>query len=407
MSKTSDNYINSAALSAARTSVGNKEKVNVPMLGNGSVGVRATLNNMGIDNSLIGFDEGSKTVTLGGKAFMRPSYIDEGAGVSYASPGDIQKSLVSFYSGSSNPVVRVTDAYAKYAGDYGLSADAISYGNGTVSVGGQPLNILYTDDEGKSWAFDSDVKNAAMSYINSLGVQKPGEIFDYYSRKYLTPINNLARSVANRDDFKYDPEDDPVYRAYKNQYLTQGARASENTMANYAALTGGYANSAALTAAAQTNQYYMSQLTNQIPELAQAAYERYADKYSTDIDLINSMADTFDKAYGAAYSANNKMLSNANNSASSNTKRDENSYQKYWDSLFNAQQYSRNDLDSYWTNEQNAQDYRWTDLLNTQKSEQNIQNIQGTQLDNIQKEIYLRYYDSIVRAQLNNLLLGR
>lgn len=401
MSNTQDNYISKAAINAANSSQGNRKQTSVPTRSDGTVGIRATLNNMGINNSLIGYDEINKTVTLGGKTLMKPTYIDEDAGISYAAPAEIQKNLVSYYSSSNNPIVKVTDAYANYAGQYGLSADALNYGNGTVTLGGVPLDILYVDDEGKSWAFQDNVQNSVNSYINSLGVSSPNDVLDYYNRRYLTPINSLANSIRNRSDFTYDPESDPVYQAYKNQYLTQGARASENAMANYAALTGGYANSAAATAAAQTQQYYMTQLTNQIPALAQAAYERYADKYNTDIELLGNMIDYYDTAYNNAYNANNKTINNINSSFSSNTERDNNAFQKYWERLFNQQTAESNEQDYYWTNLQNNQDYQWTDLLNTQKSNQNLVDIESSKLDNTQKQIYLKYYNDILQAQLN------
>ncbi len=399
-----DKYTNSASINSAdtsRTPAYNTNKTNVPTGNDGTVGIRATLNNMGINNNLIGYDEGNKTVTLGGRTLMKPSYIDENAGVSYASPKEIQNSLVNYYSSTSNPIVKVTDAYANYAGKYGLSADALNYGNGNVTLGGIPLDVLYVDDNGKSWAFRNSIEDSVNAYINSLGVSSPNNVLDNYNQRYLTPITNLANSIKNREDFTYAPESDPVYQAYKNQYITQGKRASENAMANYAALTGGYANSAAATAAAQTQQYYMTQLTNQIPELAKAAYERYADKYNADIELLGNMLDVYDTAYGNAYNANNNTVNNINSSLSSNAERDNNALQKNWDNLFNQQKYDSNEQDYYWTTMQNNQNYQWTDLLNTQKSNQNMLNIEGSRLDNSKKQIYLQYYNDLLQAELN------
>ncbi len=133
------------------------------------------------------------------------------------------------------------------------------------------------------------------------------------------------------------PDDDPVYQAYKEKYLTEGNRASQDAMANYAGLTGGYGNSAAATAAAQTNQYYMSKLGEMVPELAQQAYERYADSYNTDINLLENMLDTYNSAYSNAYGANNKTISNINSVLASNTDRDKAAYENYWNTLFNQQ----------------------------------------------------------------------
>lgn len=394
MTNKQDNSISSAAMNAAKSSDGNKAKLDVPTRSDGTVGIRATLNNMGINNDLIGYDENSKTVTLGGKHFMKPSYIDEGAGVSYASPSEIRQSLTEYYSSSNNPIVKVSDAYTNYAGQYGLSADALNYGDGTVTVGSVPIDVLYTDNEGKSWAFNDSVQSSVNEYINSLGVSSPNDVLNQYNKKYLTPINSFIGSLKNREEFMYDPESDPVYQAYKNQYLAQGSRASENAMANYSALTGGYANSAAATAAAQTQQYYMTQLTNQIPALAEAAYERYADEYSNSISLLENMLDVYNIAYNSAADANSRTISNINSSLSSNTKRDNDAFQKYWENSLNRQKYDSAE-----------QDYRWAEILNSQKSDMNIVGMEGEILDNTKKQIYLEYYNDLLQAELNGSYL--
>ena len=146
MPNTSDKYITDNKLAAANKSPSLSKKQTVPSREDGTVGIRSTLTNMGISNDLIGYDDRSGTVTLGGRTLMKPSYMDENAGVSYASPSEIQNSLVSYYSKSNNPIVQVSDAYSKYAGQYGVSADALGYSNGSATIGGRPLNTLYTDE---------------------------------------------------------------------------------------------------------------------------------------------------------------------------------------------------------------------------------------------------------------------
>lgn len=374
-------------------------KTEVPTREDGTVGIRSTLNNMGISNSQIGYNETNKTVTLNGKEFMKPSYIDEDAGVSYASPSDIQQSLVSFYSGSANPIVKVSDAYTKYAGQYGLSSDALGYTNGTVTIGGTPVSTLYVDDDGKTWAFQNDVANSVYDYINTLNVSTPNDILSEYNSKYLTPIYNLSRSITNRGEFSYDPDSDPVYQAYRQKYLTEGNRATRDTLAAYSGLTGGYTNSAAVTAAALAGQYYMSQLTNVIPELAQQAYERYSDKYSTDIDLLENMIDLYNSAYGNAASANNQMTAGINSSLASNTARDKAAYERYWESLFNNQDYS-------WTETFNNQDYDWTEMFNNQTATSNYLDIENSRNENLMQQIYMGYYNQILSNQVQEQSLN-
>ncbi len=382
----------------------NQVKVEVPRRPDGMVGVRATLRNMGIDNSLIGYNEANKTVTLGGRELMRPQYINEQAGISFSMPADIQRSVAQFYSNTSNPVVRVSDAYSGYAGRYGLSADALGYSNGVVTIGGIPLDTLYIDDDGKAWAFQNDVRSAVDDYVNSIGAVSPNELLEQYNDMYLPRIESLSNSNMNRKEFSYDPAADPVYGAYRDQYMLNAGRAAEDTMAAYSAMTGGYSNSAAVTAAGLAQQYYMSQLSGMIPELARQAYERYSDGLSRDAELLDNMIGLYDTVWSNAYAANNKTVSNANSSLSSNAERDQDAFERRWAEAMNSQDYNWNELlnnQKYnWTERQNSQDYSWTDVLNGQKSQSNMLGLENAANENIMQGIYMEYYNDMLRAQL-------
>ncbi len=350
----------------------------VPRREDGQVGIRATLNKMGFSNDRIGYDEANGTVTLDNRSFMKPGYLDETAGVSYAPEKEIQKNLVNFYKDTSDPVVRVSDAYASAAGKYGLSADALTYGNGTVSIGGTPLDILYIDDEGKSWAYQSRVADATYDLASRLNVQSPVALAETYRRRYLEDAVNLANTLAYRKPFSYNPDDDPVYQAYRNKYLLEGNRASRDSLATYATLTGGYANSAAATAAAQAELYYNQQLTDKIPQLADLAYQRYRDSYQDNLAMIDRMVDIYNTAYQNAAEANAAQVTNANLSASSNTARDEGNYEAGWEDLFRQQEYAAGE----------------------QAAEKNALTMEGLKLDNLQQTIYQKYYEQLLAAEL-------
>lgn len=373
------------------------EKMGVPNR-DGEVGIRAVLNNMGFSNDSIGYNEANGTVTLGGKNLIKPTYVDEAAGVSYAPMQQIQKSLVDFYQGSKNPIVRVSDAYAVTAGKYGLGSDALSYGNGTVSIGGKPLNTLYIDDGGKAWAWKDDVESLTTAYANKVGAKTANSVLDDVNREYLSDIQDAINSLKYRDEFSYDPDSDPVYAAYKQKYLLDGDRASRNAMADYSALTGGYVNSAAASAAALANQYYAQQLSNTIPQLAEQAYQRYYNDYQTDLEVLDRMIDTYNAAYDNAAKANRQTIEDANASAMSTVQRDNEAYER-----------QLSEEERYWNNMQNAQDYQtqerenyWTEQLNNQKLYENELKSIGYTLDNEQQQIYLEYY----RRLLDNELAG-
>lgn len=74
MPNTSDKYITDNKLAAANKSPSLSKKQTVPSREDGTVGIRSTLTNMGISNDLIGYDDRSGTVTLGGRTLMKPSY---------------------------------------------------------------------------------------------------------------------------------------------------------------------------------------------------------------------------------------------------------------------------------------------------------------------------------------------
>lgn len=375
----------------------NKTKTEVPRRDDGQVGIRASLKNMGYSDSEIGYDTPTGTVTLNGKALMKPSYLDEENGVSYAKESDIQRSVSDYYKGSQNPVVRVSDAFADYAGRYGIKADALGYGNGSVMIGGKPIDIMYIDDEGKAWARQSSVANAADDYISGNALMSPTDLASEYERRYLNSAESMISALRNRQSFEYDPDTDPVFQSYRNKYMTESDRAVRDNIAAYSALTGGQANSAAATAGAQTAQYYSKKLSDVIPELAQQAYSRYNDEYNNKLELIGSMLDLYDTAYDNAEKSNSAQRDNINQSNYSNTSRDKAAYKRnaeltdaYWDDLFNRQKYDKASRDSYWDEMFNAQDMLKNEYTN-----------EGLKLDNQKSATYRNYYERLLQAELS------
>lgn len=337
----------------------------------GMVGIRQTLRDMGFSDSQIGYNEKTNTVTLGGRDLMTPGYLDSNAGVSYATKGDIQKSVVNHFKDTANPVVRVSDAFAAVSGPYGLSADALTYGNGTVSVGGKPISVLYIDDEGKSWARQNTVTDAVEKYVGQSGVASPNDLANYYRKKYLSDAETILSGLANWEEFSYNPETDLVFQAYRNKYQLEGERAGREAVSDMAALTGGYASSAAVTAGAQARQYYAKQLTDVIPELAKQAYDRYVEKYQAELDLAEQMIRLYDKVYGDALSANQEQKENVNMVAASNVERDRNAREE---------------------NRENV-------LYNLEQEKGSLQN-QGLSLSNQEKAIHLDYYEALLQEEV-------
>lgn len=116
-----------------------------------------------------------------------------------------------------------------------------------------------------------------------------------YRDPYSDRIDQLLDQILNREGFTYDVSKDPLFAQYADQYTREGQRAMKDTMGQMSARTGGLASSYAQTAAQQSNQYYMQQLADKVPELWQLAYEMYLDNIDLqvqDMGLLQDMSDT-------------------------------------------------------------------------------------------------------------------
>ena len=120
----------------------------------------------------------------------------------------------------------------------------------------------------------SDSVTAAQSYLQGIIDNKPGE----YQNKYADQLSGLYDRIMNREKFVYDLNGDMLYQQYADRYQNLGKQAMMDTMGSATALTGGYGSSYAQTAGQQAYQGYMQQLNDMVPELANAAYNRYAQE---------------------------------------------------------------------------------------------------------------------------------
>lgn len=118
-----------------------------------------------------------------------------------------------------------------------------------------------------------------------------------YQSQYGDAINKLTDAVVNRQQFTYDPNTDASYKAYAKQYGRLGDRARINTLGDYAANTGGYASTAAVSAAQQAQNDYNQQLSNMIPSLMQAAYDRYQGEYNMNLGTLQALGSRDDSMY--------------------------------------------------------------------------------------------------------------
>lgn len=146
--------------------------------------------------------------------------------------------------------------------------------------------------------YQQALADANSAYYNKISTpfsyQKPADFTD----PYRSTADSMLTQITNRQPFSYDYESDPVWQAYKKQYTREGRRASEDTMAQAAAMTGGIPSSYAVTAGAQAGNYYASQLSDKLPELYQMAYNRYLQEYQDKLNALNAVNNQTKLAQG-------------------------------------------------------------------------------------------------------------
>lgn len=133
-------------------------------------------------------------------------------------------------------------------------------------------------------------------YWNKLQQAEKNTVGPYQS-KYGTQIDSTLNKIVNRQPFTYDFNADPLYQNYKDQYTKLGNEAAMNAVANASALSGGYGNSYAATAGAQANQQYLTRLNQIIPDLYNAAM----NKYNMEGEQLNNVYATLSNADAADY----------------------------------------------------------------------------------------------------------
>lgn len=121
-------------------------------------------------------------------------------------------------------------------------------------------------------------------------------------------LDSIKDSIQNYGDFSYDVNSDALYQQYAEQYMRQGKLASADVMGQAAAMTGGYGNSYAATVGNQAYQSYLQQLNDRVPELYQAALERYNMGKDDLYNQYGVLLSEYEREYGLHSDEYNKLL---------------------------------------------------------------------------------------------------
>ena len=145
----------------------------------------------------------------------------------------------------------------------------------------------------KGYTPSSDVE-AEQALLDSLAQLRPGD----YESDFTAQLDALYQEISSRPGFSYDPGSDAAYQSYALQYARQGRAAMADTLGQTAHLTGGYGSSYAQSAAQQSYQRYLQQVSDVLPQLQSAAYSRYRDEGDALLDRYKLLQGQDEEAYG-------------------------------------------------------------------------------------------------------------
>ena len=192
-----------------------------------------------------------------------------------------------------------------------------------------------TQAEKNKWHETAEAQRRVQGYTTdpsgTYAIEIPGE-------KQNQQINRLISAMENRQ-FSYDPYTDPVYQAYRKQYLREGQRAMQDTLASASAMTGGRASSYAVSAAAQANNNYAAQAANMIPELYNQAYQRYMDEFTQQGQIVDMRLRQQQNQWDQAQAAYQVGDSSRLQSLGVDTSNDPAARERAWNEAVTAYQY--------------------------------------------------------------------
>ena len=215
--------------------------------------------------------------------------------------------------------------------------------------------------ERKKWE-ESEALKKQQQALEAYKATKPGA----YSSPNQQLSEEALKNWQNYKPFNFDINRDALYNQYKNNYMTQGKLAMQDTMGQAATLTGGYGNSYAQNAGQQAYQGYLQKLNDVVPALQDAAYNRYlqgkedayrnwqtfqameAQDYSRYMDSVNQFNAEYDRAYNAYNDAYNREYSQFQYD-------DQRDYQQYQDALAQENWQKQFDADQAYRNWQMSQ----------------------------------------------------
>ena len=183
----------------------------------------------------------------------------------------------------------------------------------------------------------------AQAYLNQVQSRRPGE----YQSQWDGELTELYNRIANRKPFSYDIGTDPVYQQYREQYQRQGRLAMQDTMGQAAALTGGYGSTYGEQVGQQAYNAYLQNLNDIVPDLYNAAYNRYRDEGTDLYNQYGLLSDRENQAYSRYRDTVNDYYSDLSDARSAYDSAYSRDYNKWSDQLSYWSQKAANENSAY------------------------------------------------------------
>ena len=190
----------------------------------------------------------------------------------------------------------------------------------------------------------------AQAYLNQVQSRRPGE----YQSQWDGELTDLYNRIANRKPFSYDIGTDPVYQQYREQYQRQGRLAMQDTMGQAAALTGGYGSTYGEQVGQQAYNAYLQNLNDIVPDLYNAAYNRYRDEGTDLYNQYGLLSDRENQAYNRYRDAVSDYYSDLSDARSA------------YDSAYSRDYNQWSDQLNYWANKANSENSAYLQQLAAQ-----------------------------------------
>ena len=163
----------------------------------------------------------------------------------------------------------------------------------------------YTYDPSKNGASSSENRYTYDPSKNGASSSENRYTYDPSKNDAYQRANDQATAIydkiMNRGEFSYDVNKDKLYQQYRDLYAQMGRGAMEDTMGQAAALTGGYGSTYSQNAGQQAYNSYLQKLNEVVPELYNAAYNRYNQEGQNLMNLYTMARSNADSAYERDY----------------------------------------------------------------------------------------------------------